>query len=129
MNYKFGKSYKLCSKILIEEVFNSGKSIKVYPLVAKYKLVELKQDTSFQLVISAPKRTFRFAHQRNRIKRICKEAIRLNKNILESPLRESNKQLALFLIYSGKEELPSRQLQKKTGKLFEKIIEELNENN
>ena len=85
MNQSFGKAYKLCSKKLIDEVFESGVTVKSYPLIVKYKLVDLKGDTPFQMLISAPKRTFKSAIERNRIKRLCKEAIRKNKQILEEP--------------------------------------------
>ncbi len=128
MNQTFGKAYKLCSKKLIGEIFESGGTVKSYPLIVKYKLAALKGDTSFQMVISAPKRTFRNAYQRNRIKRICKEAIRKNKEILESHLSERELQMGICLIYSAKEEMTMEQLDRKTKKLFNKIIVDLDEN-
>jgi ribonuclease P protein component len=128
MNQTFGKAYKLCSKLVIDEIFESGATIKSYPLVVKYKLVDLKSSTNFQMVISAPKRTFRNAHQRNRIKRLCKEAIRKNKEILETPLKARDLNLAIFLIYSAKEEMTVEQLERKTQKLFNKIVQDLDEN-
>lgn len=128
MNQTFGKAYKLCSKILIDEIFETGTTIKSYPLLVKYKLIELKSDTTFQMVISAPKRTFRNAHQRNRIKRLCKEVIRKNKHILETPLKVRDINLGICLIYSAKEEMTLEQLERKTQKLFNKIVENLNEN-
>ena len=128
MNQSFGKAYKLCSKKLIDDIFESGETVKSYPLIAKYKKVDLKSDTLFQMVITAPKRTFRNAHQRNRIKRICKEAIRKNKLILEDHLGNSEYNLGICLIYSAKEEMTKEQMERKTQKLFNKIIERLDEN-
>ena len=128
MNHSFGKAYKLCSKKLIDEVFESGVTVKSYPLIAKYKKVELTNDAPFQMVISAPKRTFKNAFQRNRIKRLCKEAIRLNKQILEEPLNNKKLTLGICLIYSAKEELVIELLNRKTQKLFNKIIDDLDEN-
>lgn len=128
MNHSFGKAYKLCSKKLIDEIFESGVTVKSYPLIAKYKTVELKSDTSFQMMISAPKRTFKNAFQRNRIKRLCKEAVRMNKQILEVPLNIKKINLSVCLIYSTKEELTIELLNRKTQKLFNKIIDDLDEN-
>jgi ribonuclease P protein component len=128
MNHSFGKAYKLCSKKLIDEVFESGVTVKSYPLIAKYKKVDLKNDAPFQMVISAPKRTFKNAFQRNRIKRLCKEAIRMNKQILEEPLINKKITLGICLIYSAKEELAVELLNRKTQKLFNKIIDDLDEN-
>lgn len=125
--FSLGKNYKLCSKVLIEELFKSGTTIKSYPLIAIIKPVEFSDKIPFKIVFSAPKRTFRKAFQRNRIKRICKEAVRLNKSILESYLIENKKQLALFLVYSSKDELNHTQLEKKVVKLFNEIIKSLND--
>ena len=114
---------------LIDEIFESGETVKSYPLIVKYKLAALRSDTSFQIVISAPKRTFRNAHQRNRIKRICKEAIRKNKQILETHLNEKELQMGICLIYSAKEEMTAEVMDRKAQKLFNKIIEHIDENN
>lgn len=112
---------------MIEDLFKTGTTIKSYPLIAIYNTVEFSDDSPFKIVFSAPKRTFRKAFQRNRIKRICKEAVRLNKTILESYLKENKMQLALFLVYSSKDELSHIQLEKKVVKLFNELIKSLNE--
>lgn len=122
MNNKLGKHYKLCSKIVIDSIFETGSTVRSHPFVARIKLIESEDSTPFKIAFSAPKKIFRFAHERNRIKRICKEAVRLNKTIIESYLQTQNKQLALFLIYATKEELKHDELHKSTTKLFQKII-------
>jgi len=127
MNYKLGKNYKLCSKIAIQELFDAGTSVKCYPFVAIIKEVEFDTEIPFKIVFSAPKRTFKKAVQRNAIKRKSKEAFRLNKNILETYLKQNNKQIALFLVYSTLEEFDHVILQKKIKKLFDKIIKKLDE--
>ena len=127
-DFGLDKTYKLCSKVVIDDLFSSGKTIKVFPFIAIIKPQQLSTKAPFQIVFSAPKRTFRKAHERNRIKRICKEAVRLNKEPLELYLKESNQQLALFLVYSSAEELNHIQLKKKITKLFNEIIKHLNEN-
>ena len=127
MNYKLGKNYKLCSKTAIQELFDSGTSVKCYPFVAIIKEMELDTEIPFKVVFSAPKRTFKKDVQRNAIKRKSKEAFRLNKNILETYLKQNKKQIALFLVYSTLEEFDHIILQKKTKKLFDKIIKKLDE--
>ncbi len=124
-DFNFDKRYKLCSRKLIDEVYTNGQLIKSYPFVVRVKRTKLPDNSTFQIVISAPKRSFRKAYQRNRIRRMCKEAIRTNKNIIESFLAETNQQLALFLIFTGKEEIPLEVLNKKTEKLFHSIVKQL----
>jgi ribonuclease P protein component len=125
MDQTFGKEYKLCSKKLIESLFKEGKSVKAYPFTLVYLRHENSADVPFQIVISAPKKINRHAHDRNRIKRVAREAIRKNKFILEDFLTETKQQLAIFLVYTAKEELSTDQLDKKIKKLFTQLIEKL----
>ena len=94
-----------------------------------YCISELPSEKLFQIVIAAPKRIFRKAHERNRVKRLCKETIRKNKFILEDYLTENKQQLALFLVYTNKEEMNYEVLFKKTETLFKKLIPELSKLN
>lgn len=128
MDLSLGKANKLCSPKIIDEVFDSGTQVKSYPFVLKFKETSLPKDVSFQIVFSAPKRTFRKAVQRNRIKRLCKEAFRSKRTILDTYLQQENKQLALFLVYTPKEELTLSLLSGKTEKLIKKIISQLESN-
>ena len=125
MNQSFGKEYKLCSKKLIETIFKEGKSVKAFPFTLLYLIHENSCNVPFQMVISAPKKINRHAHDRNRIKRIVREAIRKNKFILEDFLTASNQQLAIFLVYTSKEEMTTEQLDKKTKKIFTQLTEKL----
>ena len=124
-DFNFDKRYKLCSRKLIDETYNKGQLVKSYPFVVRVAQANLSAESTFQIVVSAPKRSFRKAYQRNRIKRLCKEAIRTNKSIIESFVRETNQQLALFLIFTGKEEIPIEVLKRKTEKLFHSIVKQL----
>ncbi|XOV65955.1 MAG: ribonuclease P protein component [Fluviicola sp.] len=128
MDQHFGKNYKLCNKEHIDGLFATGRSQKQYPFVAKYDVQELKSTSPFQIVISAPKRTFKTAVSRNRVKRICREAVRKNKQELESYLKDQNKQLGIFLLYTGKEEILTEKLEQKVRTLFQKIIDDLQNN-
>jgi len=125
MNQTLGKDYKLCSQKIIQQIFEEKRSIKQFPFVINYCFADLPSGKSFQIVIAAPKRIFRKAHDRNRIKRLCRETIRKNKFILEEYLSASNKQIALFFVYTNKEEMEYDVLLKKTESLFKKLIIEL----
>lgn len=125
MDETFGKAYKLCSQKAIQAVFDHQKSVKQFPLLMHYAPMELPTDKTFQVVISAPKRIFRKAHDRNRIKRLMKEVFRRNKLILEDKLVTNQQQLALFLIYTGKEEMKYDVLLRKMESLLLKLKNEL----
>jgi ribonuclease P protein component len=125
MNEQFGKEYKLCSQKIIDTIFIEKKSVKAYPFVLSYFELPLPSSTPFQITVSVPKRIFKKAHDRNRIKRLMRECIRKNKLNLEPFLIDNTKQVALFMIYTAREELTIELLQKKTKQLFKQLIDEL----
>jgi ribonuclease P protein component len=122
MNVAFGKKYKLCSHTTIKAVFEEGKTIKQYPL--RSIALTLEPDSTkaaFQMVISVPKRNFKKAHDRNRIRRQLKEAFRLNKVALEEKLIEQKQQIALFIVYTERTALEYKVLESKMKKLIQQI--------
>lgn len=122
MSQSFGKEYKLCSKKIIGRLFENGKRLSSFPFALTYGFDTLPdKNVPFQVVLSVPKRTFKRAHDRNRIKRLVRECLRKNKHILEDFLTsESNKrgQMALFLVYRFNEELDYETLMRKMSKLL-----------
>ena len=128
MDQTFGKKYKLCRQKLIDSVFKSGNTVKQYPFVVHFMEVEEKLEAPFQMTISAPKRLFRKAHDRNRVKRLMRETIRKNKLILETFITTNNKQLALFMVYTAKEEMPYDLLLRKTEQLFIQLVNKFENN-
>jgi ribonuclease P protein component len=126
MSATLGKEYKLCSAERIAEIFRSKKSVKNFPLVAHYVYQKQQHEkVHFQIVLSAPKRTFRKAVERNRIKRLLRESVRHNKLILEEFLILQDAHLYLFLVYTGKEELTNSVLTKKMNTLFHTLTKKL----
>jgi ribonuclease P protein component len=128
MDQTFGKKYKLCRQKLIDSVFKSGNTVKQYPFVVHYMEVEETLEAPFQITISAPKRLFRKAHDRNRIKRLMRETVRKNKLILESLIESNEKQMALFMVYTSKEEMPYDVLLRKTEQLFTQLVNKFETN-
>jgi ribonuclease P protein component len=122
----FGKSYKLCSRKTIDLLFNEGKQLRAFPLKVYYAESKSVEKVPFQVVLSAPKRQFKRAHDRNYVKRLMKEVLRREKQPLEKVLNESGKQLSLFIIYTNKEVLTYQELEKCVRKLVLKLITELN---
>ncbi|MDA7803195.1 ribonuclease P protein component [Crocinitomix sp.] len=103
MKNSFKKSERLKSKIAIEAVFAEGIVIKKHPLIGKFISYEFSDKSPLKMVVSVPKRRIPKATKRNRIRRQIKEAYRLNKKGLKDELLKNGDSLALFLIYTGKE--------------------------
>ncbi|WP_317045208.1 ribonuclease P protein component [Formosa algae] len=79
MKHTYGKTEKLKSKITIEKLFTEGKSVSAYPLRLVYLKTSFEDNVTIKAGVSVSKRNFKLAVDRNRIKRLLREAYRLNK--------------------------------------------------
>ncbi|MFK8046746.1 MAG: ribonuclease P protein component [Crocinitomicaceae bacterium] len=101
----FPKAEKLCSKRIIEQIYERGKKIKSYPFILNYLEVGPDFEMAFpvQIATAVPKRRVKLAVKRNRLKRQIREAYRLHKSGMIEDVVAEDKRLALFLLYIGKE--------------------------
>ena len=101
----FGKQEKLKSRKLIEELFDRGKSINVFPVRILYIFSNLEADEKslLQVGVSVSKRNFKRAVDRNRVKRLLREAYRLQKKELLELLIKQKKKGFVFFIYTDKQ--------------------------
>ena len=91
--------------------FSEGLKIKAFPLMARAMEAELPHDVPFQAAFSVGKRRFRRAVDRNRIKRLLREAWRLEKAALAKNWKSGSPQpdapqWAVVFIFVGNE-IPS----------------------
>src|SRR4051812_25063013 len=102
--YTFKKEERLCSKKLLETLFNNGSSFLLYPFRITSLPSVLNNNIPAQVVIGVSKRKFKRATDRNLIKRRIREAYRLNKeDLLYSFLKEQDLQILLSINYVGKD--------------------------
>ncbi|MCG3165511.1 MAG: Ribonuclease P protein component [Bacteroidia bacterium] len=95
----FKKEERLSSRKLIEKLAAEGKSFLIHPF--KVIALETKLESAYpvQVLMTAPKKKFPRAVDRNRIKRLMREAWRKNKHTLYKTLSVQNKNLAVMLVY------------------------------
>ena len=120
--YTFPKEEHLCRKKLIEELFSKqGSSFGVYPLRIVWIPSPAPTTAPPQVLISVSKRTFKRAVDRNRLKRLIREAYRLNKyRLTEQPNGHS---IALLgIIFTGKEKSPLTLVEKKLISAFHRLL-------
>lgn len=97
MSEHFRKNEKLKSKKYFDQLFSEGKSAKAFPVRLVY--IPLESTANFHKTgVSAPKRRFKRAVDRNRLKRLMREAFRKNKDLID----HSPQKYALLFIYTGK---------------------------
>lgn len=100
MEFAFTKKEKLKSKKLIEQLFAEGKSVSNFPIKLVYLKTELSFDVPIQAGVTVPKKNFKSAVKRNRIKRLMRESYRLNKALV---FNNSKGTFAFLFLYLGKE--------------------------
>lgn len=104
----FKKEERLCSHKTIADVVSNGHSFLVHPFRVSFLPSTHAGQYPAQILTGVSKRNFKRAVDRNRIKRLMREAYRKNKNILYTHLEKHNTKLAVMLIYIGKQ-LPEYQ--------------------
>jgi ribonuclease P protein component len=122
--YTFPKAEHLCSKKRIEQLFNrQNPSLGVYPLRLTWVVAPTRTTAPPEVLITVPKRTFKRAVDRNRLKRLVREAYRLNKyRLLEA---ENGHPVALLgILYTGKEKSELPLIEKKLISGFNRLLAE-----
>ena len=122
----FPKREHIVSTRLIEQLFSSGStSMAAYPLRAVFRMVERSQtDVPVQVLISVPKKRFKHAVDRNRVKRQVREAYRQHKQPLADAI-PAGQSLLLGFIWVGDSLDASSIVVSRIAKLLTRITEKL----
>ncbi len=122
-----GKKERLKSRKQIDGLFDQGKKITVFPFRVMVQMNPGGYDLKAGFTVSS--RNFPRAVDRNRIKRLSREAYRLQKNRLQELLQKNKQQVHLFFIYTGREMPDFPQVQKSIQLLLDKLVNQMHEGN
>lgn len=124
--YEFPKREHIVSTRLIETLFGSGSiSMAAFPLRAVCHVVERSQtDVPVQLLISVPKKRFKHAVDRNRVKRQVREAYRHHKQLLADAV-PADKSLLVGFVWTSDQLAPSALVASRVEKLVKRIAEKV----
>lgn len=105
---RFPKQERLCSNKSIDRLFSSGDSFVAYPLRVVFFIEdeEVEDKRYATIIISVSKRKFKRAVKRNRVKRLIREAYRLNKTLYSDILNQYGIRIDMAFLYL-KDELPT----------------------
>ena len=122
----FPKSERLFSQKKIDRLFDTGHSFIAYPLRIVYlsDTCDLASQSGISILISVPKKRIRHAVDRNRIKRLIRESIRLHKNAIALLYQQNGKQLHLALMYISNDLKPYPIIEKSVLKALNRLTPE-----
>lgn len=129
LRYTLGKEERLKSRKVIELLFKEGKSFSNFPFRVVWKYQQPENNIFLQAGFTVSTKYFKKAVFRNRIRRLMKEAYRLQKHTLQTSLCERNLQLVIFIIYVGKEVPEYDLVVEKIAFVINKLQKIVNENN
>lgn len=124
--YSFPKSEHLCGEIRIAKLYNQGKAFMVFPFRVVYSVVTEAGQEPVRVLVSVPKKRFKKAVDRNRIKRLMRETYRLNKPFLVNKAIENELNIHIAFNYVADTELDYSTLNRKMEKALSQIAEKLN---
>lgn len=110
---------RLKSKLQIDQIFNGkdSRTATAYPLRAMFReiIAEEGNDAHLQVMFSVSKRHFKRAVKRNFVKRQMREALRLNKSLLDG------KNLDIAFIWLTDQLYPTKRVEQSMIKLLTKV--------
>ena len=130
--FTLGKEERLKSRKQIENLFDKGKSFFIAPFriyfIANRELPKQKGENGLKFGIGVSAKNFKKAVDRNRIKRLTREAWRLQKNEIRDKVKETQRQLNVFFIYTGRELPDFTTVKDKVAIALKKLADKIDEN-
>ncbi len=123
----FQKKERLKSRKLIDALFRSRRSVGAYPVRAVFMPLDFQPEGEprAQISISVPKKTFKKAHDRNRIRRQIRECWRLQKGDFYEKLPAETPCVAVMILFVGKEAAAFEELRKGVRKMCSRLLDAL----
>lgn len=124
--YTFKKEERLCSNSIITKLFSEGnRSIGCFPIRLVFLILPSEKSKLPSLLISAPKRNFKLAVDRNRIKRQIREIYRVSNGPLTDVLEKNNHGLAIALLFTDKKIWDSKDLKPRLQSVLDNLVKSL----
>ena len=126
--FTLSKQERICSKKLIEELFTGtgSRSLTAFPIRAVFlKRQQTTNQPQAAMLVSVPKRYFKHAVKRNRVKRQIREAFRRNKSILTSHLHNEGDAVAVAFVWLTDKLYPTAEVESRMVQLMTRISERL----
>jgi ribonuclease P protein component len=123
--YSLGKSERLKSRKQIDALFESGKKMTQFPFRLLYRQEQGANEIKAGFTVSS--KNYPRAVDRNRIKRLVREAYRIQKTELESCVKKNQILLHLFFIYTGRDIISFEEISHRLKQILDKLVRVIHE--
>lgn len=126
--FTLSKQERIRSKKLINELFTGtgSRSMTAFPIrVVFLKREHIMNEPKAAMLVSVPKRYFKHAVDRNKVKRQIREAFRRNKPILTDHLQTEGDTIAVAFIWLAACIYPTAEVENRIVQLMKRISERL----
>lgn len=121
----FPKAEHLCGEKRIARLYTQGEAFMAFPFRVVFRIEQKKDLATASVMVSVPKKRFKRAVKRNRLKRLLREAYRLNKHALIDLLDEKQLQVHVAFNYVSDEELDFVTVEKKMKIALQKLMDKI----
>ena len=120
----FSKHERLRGQLRVQEVATTGRSVHDAPFKVIGKIMVLPTEAPAQIAFAVPKRNLKLAVDRNRMKRLMREAYRLNKHTWYERLRAAGVQCAWLIVFNGRAPITLAETQLKISRALDRWLKE-----
>ncbi|MCC6541673.1 MAG: ribonuclease P protein component [Flavobacteriales bacterium] len=119
----FSKHERLTGRLRIAEVVEQGRSIQDPPIRLVGRAMELPTTARAQVAFAIPKRYMKLAVDRNRMRRLMREAYRLDKAQVLDRAQKADRQYAWLFIYQSRNLLSLAETRERLSRLLDRWME------
>jgi ribonuclease P protein component len=111
--FTFTKQEKLTGETVVTALFQKGASYMAYPMRIVWTATKTENKPSLKVLMSVPKKKLKHAVDRNRVKRLLREAYRHHKQELTMQVIEQGLQVQMAFVWIPSEVLDYAKVEKK----------------
>ena len=121
----FSKAEHLCGEKRITRLYTQGDAFIAFPMRVVFLIEPKSESEPSSVLVSVPKKRFKRAVKRNRLKRLMREAYRLNKQPFIEKLVEKQLQIHIAFNYISDDVLDFPSIEKKMILSLQKLMDKI----